>query len=152
MLGWRNWHRGQKADFENAKELTKDGEPGISAIRFKCGCVDVCRTVTSLPMTEARRAIFVEGKVLPLKFKKCIMRTDIIRLPNGAPDLRYRPEYHGWSVKLRINFNSEVLSAEDVVNLLSRAGQFEGVCEWRPGKSNSGTHGMFKVTSVRNSN
>lgn len=94
-------------------------------------------------MTVIRGALFVEGDLLPLKFKSCNMREDMVRVGMGTADLRYRPEYTDWSVDLTIEYNSNVLQAEQVLNLIRLAGFSVGICEWRPEKN--GDFGRFDI-------
>lgn len=74
------------------------------------------------------------------------MREDMVRLETGVADLWYRAEYPEWSAALRISYNANMLSLEQLVNLVNAAG-FGGVGEWRPSapKSASGSYGCFRV-------
>lgn len=90
-------------------------------------------------------AVFIPEDFLPLKYKRCIMREDPVRNANGSADLRYRPEYHGWSVTFPLEFDSSIISVSQVMNLLNRAGFHVGIGEMRPQKK--GDRGRFVVSS-----
>ena len=131
------------ADFEGAKYLDAKGRDCVRASFFKNAIVSACRYAEDLKMTVIRGALFVEGDMLPIKFDTCNMREDMVRVGMGTADLRYRPEYIGWSVDLVIEYNSNVLQAEQVLNLVRLAGFSVGICEWRPEKN--GDFGRFDI-------
>lgn len=63
----------------------------------------------------------------------------------GTADIRYRPEFKHWRVKLPIKYNADKISLEQLVNLFNLAGFGVGVGEWRPEKD--GQYGMFHVVT-----
>ena len=72
------------------------------------------------------------------------MREDIVRLPNGSADLRFRGEMFPWSADLSIRYNAGIITPEQVINLVNLAGFHVGVGEWRPGSpKKTGSFGMF---------
>lgn len=135
--------RDYDADYIGAQHRTADGTLGIPATAFKKGMVDACR-VAGMVMTMAKRCIFVEADGYdaedgtPLVFftrgepRKHEMA---VRLPNGnGTDIRVRPWWNaGWRVKVRIRFDADRLTAQDVVNLMNRLGTQEGIGEGRAG-------------------
>lgn len=148
--------RDPKADFEGARYKSGFGWDGVPAVAFKAAMVGACRLVEGVPMTLAKRLMFVDGTLLEdgsmsslvkIEAPEPKMRTDTVRLDNGSADMRYRPEYWPWSAELTIRFNAGILSPEMLLNLLELAGSFEGICEWRPGspQSATGTYGTFSV-------
>ncbi len=132
-----------KADFEGAKYIDEKGRDCVPALAFKNAIVSAARFSDDMKMTVLRGAIFIPGELLPIKFKTCTMREDMVRVGMGTADLRYRPEYHDWSIDLPVVFNSSVVSAEQVMGLLMLAGFSVGICEWRPEKN--GQHGRFSI-------
>jgi len=138
---------------------SKAGEKGcvyaIRAVTIKAAMVGACRYVDGVTMTFARGAFHVleeENGLAPVKFKGThpVMREDAIRLPNGSLDLRYRPEFREWSITVAIEYNTSVISAEQIVNLLSTAGFHCGLCEMRPSSKSGpgGSNGMFDVVTA----
>lgn len=130
------------------------GKECLLALAFKSAIVSASRFVEGLPMTVLRGALFVDGQttsergedLLYLKFKRKSVREDMVRVSNGKPDMRYRPQYEGWSVDLPIVFNESVISIEQIVNLLRVAGFSVGVFEWRPERN--GQSGRFDVADT----
>jgi len=95
-------------------------------------------------MVESRGSFHVIGDLIPIKCAKGPkMRTDMVRIGQGTSDVRYRPEYKDWSCELPIEYNANVISAEQIVNMFNTAGFSTGVGEWRPERG--GQYGMFKV-------
>jgi hypothetical protein len=86
--------------------------------------------------------MFVVGDLLPIKGPHK-MREDMTRNATGVADLRYRAEFDPWSVEVVIRHNVNVISAEQVINLVDTAGFAIGVGDWRPQRD--GNHGMFHV-------
>lgn len=131
------------ADFEGAKYKDAKGRDCVRAAFFKNAIVSACRFAEDLKMTVIRGALFVEGDLLPINFENCVMREDTVRVGMGTADLRYRPEYQGWSVDLVLEYNANVLTSEQVLNLVRLAGFSVGICEWRPEKN--GDFGRFDI-------
>jgi hypothetical protein len=105
---------------------------------------------TTLNATQVTRNIFVlsdfDAYVKVDCAKGCHMREDIVMIGKGtnrSPQMRYRPGFPEWETKLRIRFDADVFTPEDVMNLLARAGQKIGWGELRPEKGYS--CGMWDV-------
>jgi hypothetical protein len=130
------------ADFEAAKYRV-NGKDAVPSLAFKNAIVSAARFSDGLKMTVLRGALFIEGDWIAIDFKECRMREDMVRVGMGTADLRYRPEYVDWSCVLPIQFNRDVISAEQIANLVTRAGFSVGICEWRPEKN--GQFGRFEV-------
>lgn len=69
------------------------------------------------------------------------------RISMGTVDLRYRGIFHTWTALLTIRYMTLLITGEQVVNLVSLAGQTMGICEWRPSspRSRTGTYGLWQV-------
>jgi hypothetical protein len=63
------------------------------------------------------------------------------RLDNGSPNPVYRPLYFPWKAVLKIAFDRDQLSLQDVANLLHRVGSQIGLCEGRYDSKNSAGQG-----------
>lgn len=138
-----------KAEFEAARYLDHKGKPVVPSIAIKCAIVDAASFAENVTKVLLRGAVFVVGEFIPIKYEKEVMREDMVRVGgmNKVADLRYRPEYHNWSMVLPIEYNSRVITAEQVANLINLAGFSIGIGEWRPQKD--GQHGRFQVDQER---
>jgi hypothetical protein len=143
---------------------------GIPAPAFKACIVSGANDV-EMKMTEIKRAVHVCSYTVPiiapplakehytewdhkhdkeLKFehsKGCSMRQDLVRLESGVADVRFRGQFPVWECQLEVEFNSRVLTAEQVANLFQSGGMGCGIGEWRPSSpiSRSGEFGRFSV-------
>lgn len=143
------------ADFRGAQHISEEGWIGIPAAAFRKAMIDVCRAV-NFKMTHAKMSVFIEAdgldKVDGMPLVKLIAgepeRLEMAaRNATGVPDIRVRPMWRKWGAKVRIRFDADQFTAEDVVNLLSRAGQQIGIGEGRPfSRESAGMgYGVFSV-------
>lgn len=83
------------------------------------------------------------------EIKGCVpkIRTDMVRVGNGAADVRYRAEFDDWYMDLTIAYNANSdLTLEQIVNCIEAGGFACGIGEWRPEKD--GTFGRYVVEVV----
>jgi hypothetical protein len=143
------------ADVLASRYISTDGWDGIPAGGVKGCLVAACRAIDGLPMTVAKRMIFVrnqgytkDGLGLVRIFGDWQKHQAMVRIDNGSTaDIRFRACYPTWSMKLEIEFLKNIISAEQILNLVETAGFVEGLCEHRPGspKSNTGGNGRFCI-------
>jgi len=57
-------------------------------------------------------------------------------------DIRFRPAFHDWSLRLIIQYSESLLQPQSVADLLQRSGDV-GVGEWRPERS--GSYGTYRI-------
>jgi hypothetical protein len=130
-------------DFEDSLYRTSDGY-GFPAVAFKAAAVRA-GTLLGMKMTETRQMFFVvpdEGDLIRIDGTP-EMREDMVRLNGSTADIRYRGEFKSWTAELTIQHNSDLITAEQLVNLIEAAGFSVGVGEWRPEKN--GHFGRFAV-------
>jgi hypothetical protein len=60
-----------------------------------------------------------------------------------APDLRYRHQFNQWEVDIEVDYDTDLLQVQDIINLAERAGFGGGIGEWRPEKG--GEFGRYRV-------
>lgn len=147
-----------EAEFNAARYVSTANWDGVPAGAFRAAMIAACRTVDGLPMTKAKGAFFIkangrdvtDGTPLVRINGKANHDTRPVRLESGVADLRNRPRYDDWSCDLVIEFDADMLSANDVGNLLARAGAQVGVGELRPHGPNSygGDFGTWTVTTA----
>lgn len=139
-----------QAEFEAAKYLMPDGQPGIPAVAFKAAIVDAARLVGDAKMTHIRPSVYVQGHgpdmLVPIVASEAILREDMVRVGMGTSDLRYRPMYETWSATLEIQLLEHVITVDQLYGLIDAAG-YNGVGEWRPEKN--GVYGTFDLVEFR---
>jgi hypothetical protein len=137
-------------DWQEARHVSVEGWDGVPCSSFRNAMISACR-VAGFQMTRAKLSIFVLRDGLdradgltelvritkgdPLPWDKCIIPA---RNDDGSIDLRCRPTWApGWEMNVRIRWDLDQFSAEDVTNLLNRAGQQVGIAEGRPDSKKS---------------
>lgn len=131
----------------------KGGWEGINASAMRCGMISACRLV-GFKMTLAKLSVFIEaddydkdGIPLLRVYGNSETYTAHTRNATGVVDIRSRPMYKEWALKVRIRFDADQFSVQDVYNLIARVGGQVGLCEGRPdSKSSAGCgFGTFEV-------
>lgn len=142
--------RDPRAEFLAARYLILDvNDPekdvcGFPASGIKKAMVAAGGRVTDSKMTWLRAVFNVEGEegLVRIDAPAPQMRTDHVN-QMGRGNVRYRPQFFPWAMKLNIVFNATQTSTSDIVNLLQQAGFSIGIGDWRPEKN--GSFGTFKV-------
>lgn len=97
-----------------------------------------------LVMTDVRASFIVSDDMVEIVSPNPpVMREDMVRNSNKVADIRYRPEFKQWSADVNVQFNANMISAEQLINLFHHAGFSVGVGDWRNEKD--GVHGAFRV-------
>lgn len=146
--------RDLEADYEAAKHKSTEGWVGIPASAIRSALISACRLV-GFPMTKAKLSIFcladghdaLDGQGLVRITGKPEQTVMPVRLESGVASLASRPMWREWSALVRLRFDADQFTAEDVLNLLMRAGGQVGIGEGRPdSKSSTGLgYGTFTV-------
>lgn len=144
------------SDYEAAQHRTADGERGIPAPAFRNAMIAACRTA-GFVMTKAKLAVFILADGLDAEDQGGLVFftkgephafEGYVRNETGVVDLRSRPMWDvGWRAEVRVRFDADMLTLEDVANLLNRAGQQVGIGEGRPSSPNSNglDWGLFRL-------
>lgn len=131
----------------DATYVTDDGDIGIPGMAFKSALVTAAHKDIGIEKTLVRKALFLRtedsNKVLPIVCCDPVVREDCVRVGAGSADLRYRPEFKEWACLIEMEVDAELLQADSVLALVSRAGFGVGICEWRPEKG--GEYGRFEI-------
>lgn len=92
-----------------------------------------------------------EAGFCQITYKKLVRDVRAVNIGSGVktvPQMRHRPMFHGWQLKVRVKYNRRVLTPEQLVNLFMHAGQYIGLCEMRAEKK-QGECGGFVVKGVK---
>lgn len=131
--------------YQEAIHYSADGWIGIPASAFRNAMISACRTI-GYKMTHAKLAVFVDADGFDRDDGTPLVRIhgepecniSPARNDNGSIDLRARPMWReGWIAKVRLSFDADMFTVEDVANLLQRAGLQVGIGEGRPDSKNS---------------
>lgn len=143
-------------EFVDATYYTADGQFGVPVDAIKASWIGAAHKDIGIEKTLVRKALFIQcndpNRVIPIESGEPVMREDCVRVGVGSTDLRYRPEFRNWATVITIQFDSSMLTVEDVINLINRAGFGVGIGEWRPEKGGEfGRYGFdakYGVVSV----
>jgi len=145
--------------YQEARYVSKDGWDGFHAGALRNAMISACRLV-GFKMTLAKLSIFVEADghdaeepQIPLVkiIGKPTKQEDMARVETGQPYVTVRAAYHGWKAKVRIRWDTDQFTLEDISNLLARVGMQVGLGEGRPDSKNSCGMGwgLFSITGTK---
>jgi hypothetical protein len=141
------------ADFRNAMHISTEGWVGIPAAAFRNACIDACR-LAGYTMTKAKMSVFCESDGFDSVDGQPLVRLNagepertemMVRNQTGVADIRVRPMWREWGACVRLRYDTDQFTLEDVANLLARAGMQVGIGEGRPysRESNGLGYGTF---------
>jgi len=147
-------------DFEKAAEAGKhyasDGWIGIPAPGLRSALISACR-LAGFQMVKAKIAVMVTADGFDVTDGTPLVKIvkgepeyheTFVRNESGVADLRPRPMWQpGWEADVRIQFDADMFTLQDVANLLVRAGMQVGIGEGRNDsrKSTGMGWGQFEV-------
>lgn len=129
---------------------------GFPVIAFKNAAVTACTSNKNITKVAARQAFQVIGDCNDPETGKQLLRIYTDASPTMSEetvrvgmttDIRYRGQFDAWRVYLPVIYNRNVISPEQVANLLRTGGFGVGIGEWRPEKD--GQLGMYTVATPK---
>ena len=136
-----------EAEYAAAMHVDYQGNPGIPAPAFRSAMISACRLV-GFQMTKAKLSVFVlsdmldvdDGTPLVPIIGEPEMHQASVRLESGVASVAIRPMWRKWSATVRVRYDADQFTMQDVCNLMMGAGQQVGIGEGRPDSKKS--HGM----------
>lgn len=134
-----------EAEFNAGRYISHDGWDGFHAAAIRNAMISACR-LCNYKIVLAKLSVFAEADGWDAKepqipliriYGEPVMQHDIGRVATGQPYPLYRPAYHDWSANIRIRWDGDQFTLQDVSNLLSRAGMQVGIGEGRPDSKRS---------------
>lgn len=119
------------------------GRFGFPSVAIKSAAITAVTTIGSMTKVLARQTFHLVGEYVEILGPPPSMREDTVRVGMGTADLRFRAEFERWAAVLRIQHNANVISAEQVANLIQAGGFGVGIGDWRPERD--GVNGRFHV-------
>ena len=141
--------------YQESRYISEDGWDGFHAGAIRKAMISACRLV-NFKMTLAKLSIFIirdgwdkKEPQIPLVriYGTPIKQEDIARVATGGPYVTVRAAFRQWSAKIKIRWDADQFTIDDIFNLLSRVGMQVGICEGRPdSKESAGMEwGLFEV-------
>ena len=140
--------------YRGSMHIAQDGWHGIPCTALRNAMIDACR-LTEMDMVRAKMCIFIIAQGLDVENLEPLIKIDgkprmlidRVKIGIASTDLAARAVFEKWSSTFEIQWDDDVFKAQDVVNLLARAGWQVGIGAGRPlSKTSGGTgKGTFKV-------
>lgn len=140
--------------YEGSLHVSKEGWYGIPASGIRAAMIEACR-LTEFDMVRAKMCIRIIADGLDRENMEPLVRIkgeprmfiDRVKIGINSTDLAARGMFEEWSANVGIEWDNDVFSAQDVLNLLTRAGWQVGIGAGRPlSKMSAGTgKGTWKV-------
>ena len=136
--------------FNGARHISEEGWDGISAAAFRNASISACR-LAGFKMTLAKLSLFVDGDGFDADEGSPLVRiigpaprqyTAATRNATGVADVRIRPQWRRWGVRLRVRYDATQFTLQDVTNLIQRVGAQVGIGEGRPDSKSSAGMGF----------
>ena len=130
--------------YEKAKYVSAEGWNGFHAASIRNAMIRACSLI-NFKMTIAKMSIFTKADGFDKSDGTPLVRVygtwekveSTVRNANGSADIRVRAMCREWSAKLRLEWDEDQFTLQDISNLLLRAGAQVGIGEGRPGSKNS---------------
>lgn len=141
--------------YNDARYVSAEGWDGFHAAALRNAMISACRLV-GYKMTIAKLSVFVVADGVDKKepqiplvriYGKPVKQEDIARVETGQPYVTVRAAYHNWQAKIKIRWDGDQFTLNDITNLLMRVGMQVGLCEGRPDSKNSAGMGwgLFEI-------
>jgi hypothetical protein len=151
--------RDPEADFLAARYIDGEGRECAPVTAVKKALVSAGTAMDDLTKVALRQAIFVSptraptSMLIPIETADGedavgVMREDAVTIGMGTRGLTYRPEYTDWQLRVTVEFNTRLISEEQLMTLADLAGFGVGICEGRPEKTSALGWGRFEVRRV----
>jgi hypothetical protein len=151
--------RDPEADYRGAMHISAEGWIGIPASSFRAAMISACRLV-GFKMTLAKLSIFVQADGYDVVDGQPLVRIhgqpERVDMPTrnatGVFDIRIRPLWREWHADVRVLYDADQFTTQDVFNLLARVGMQVGIGEGRPDSRQSAGlgYGMFRIAEGEN--
>lgn len=132
------------------------GRECVPITAVKKSMISAATAMENLTKVALRQAIFlsptVDAASMLVPIEKLdgtphqgTMREDAVTIGINTRGLTYRPEYPQWRLRVAVEFNSRLVSKDQVLALATQAGWGVGICEGRPERTSALGWGRFGV-------
>jgi hypothetical protein len=147
--------RKPQEEFQAARYIDANGRECVPVTALKKAIVTAATAFDDLTKIGLRQAIFVSpttnkgSDLVPIERNDGspavgVMREDAVTIGMGKRGLTYRPEYREWNLRVTIEYNSRLVSHEQLLALVDQAGWGVGICEGRPERTSALGWGRFE--------
>ncbi len=139
--------RDPEAEFHEAMYRLPDGSFGIPKLAFRKAFAAAATRMTEIKGVEVLAAFQIDtpDEYLKVECSEPTMRRDnVVRM--GRANLAYRPEFREWAVWIPVKLDHEVVTLDQFIHIVNKAGLGVGVGNWRPEKK--GDFGLWEVDEI----
>lgn len=142
--------------YKGSMHVSRQGWYGIPSGGLRQAMIDACR-LTEMDMTRAKMCLDVIADGLDKENSEPLtkitsgeprMFIDRVRVGISQTDLAARAMFEEWEAVVTLEWDADIFDAEDVINLLARAGLQVGIGAGRKLSKNSGGTGKGKFEVV----
>lgn len=143
--------------YRGSMHIAQEGWHGIPCTALRNAMIDACR-LTEIDMIRAKMCIRIIADGLDAENLEPLVRIkgeprmhlDRVKIGMNQTDIIPRAMFEKWEASITIQWDADVFQAQDVVNLLARAGWQVGVGAGRPlSKTSAGTgKGTFEIVGA----
>lgn len=83
--------------------------------------------------------------VIDLGFSLFVKRANIGKGKAKSKHVRVRPRFDRWQARGTILVWDDQITTESLTNIITYAGKYKGLCDWRPGGDTPGPYGIFSA-------
>jgi hypothetical protein len=147
------------AEANAAKYVDAEGRECAPVTAIKKSFITAATAMDNLTKVALRQAIFVSPTASPASMfvpiekhdgtlALGVTREDAVTIGIATRGLSYRPEYVEWRLRVTVEFNSRLISEEQLLELAHQAGWGVGICEGRPERTSALGWGRYSVRKV----
>jgi hypothetical protein len=151
--------RQPQEEFLAARYVDAAGRECAPVTAVKKALVSAATAMDNLKKVALRQALFVApladpaSLLVPIetpdgKPAVGVMREDAVTIGINTRGLTYRPAYATWVLRVSIEYNTRLISEEQLLLLAEQAGWGVGICEGRPERSSALGWGRFSVEKL----
>jgi hypothetical protein len=151
--------RQPQEEFLAARYVDSAGRECAPVTAVKKALVSAATAMDNLKKVALRQALFVAPLADPASLLVPIetpdgqpavgvMREDAVTIGINTRGLTYRPAYATWVLRVSIEYNTRLISEEQLLLLAEQAGWGVGICEGRPERSSALGWGRFSVEKL----
>ena len=148
--------RSPAAEAEAARYVDAQGRECVPVTAIKKSFITAATAMDNLTKVALRQAVFVAptadpaSMLVPIELPNGdsaigVMREDAVTIGINTRGLTYRPAYAEWQLRVTVEFNTRLVSRDQLLMLAEQAGWGVGICEGRPERSSALGWGRFDV-------
>lgn len=139
--------RDPQREFEQAMYMLESGGYGFPASGIKNAMVSAGMRYGDEVGTRLWGAFNIPAELVEIITpNQPKMRVDHVVIGMATGEVRYRPQFMPWSMRIPFNFSARHITPDRLINLLRLAGFCIGIGDWRVEKK--GTYGQFTVGDI----